>query len=199
MYSIDQASNALTLQQGASKKLSDRGNSRLFDDRAFPFSRVDTRVTLRPFPTDRSPPPLLPHQSAVRSFGTEGRRTVGPQIPASQEVYPSIIFKGMDIKGLEVINDGAFPAAAAPQAPLQQQPPMQQVRSKTHFSGRAFRTRRGTHDRRAVSRIGQAASDRRARPIVDYATTDRWKARPLRSGEAMRFHHYRSPKYLQSC
>ena len=79
----------------------------------------------------------------MRSFGTEGRRTVGPQIPASQEVYPSIIFKGGDIKGLEVINDGAFPAAAAPQAPLQQQPPMQQVRSKTHFSGRAFRTRRG--------------------------------------------------------
>ena len=58
----------------------------------------------------------------MRSFGTEGRRAGGPQIPASQEVYPSIIFKGSDIKGLEVINDGAFPAAAAPQAPHQQQP-----------------------------------------------------------------------------
>ena len=141
---------------------------------------------LRPFPTDRSPPPLSPHQPAVRSFGTEGRRTVGPQIPASQEVYPSIIFKGMDIKGLEVINDGAFPAAAAPQAPLQQQPPMQQVRSKTHFSGRAFRTRRG-HARppcRLEDRPGGVRSARATHPRNSYATTDRWKARPLRSGEA---------------
>ena len=61
-------------------------------------------------------------EPAVRSFGTEGRKVGGPQIPASQEVYPSIIFKGSDIKGLEVMNERAFPAAAAPQAPPQQQP-----------------------------------------------------------------------------
>ena len=175
VYSIDQASNALTLQQGASKKLSDRGNSAFSTIGRSLFRGLTPASCLRPFPTDRSPPPLSPHQPAVRSFGTEGRRTVGPQIPASQEVYPSIIFKGMDIKGLEVINDGAFPAAAAPQAPLQQQPPMQQVRSKTHFSGRAFRTRRG-HARppcRLEDRPGGVRSARATHPRNSYATTDR--------------------------
>eukprot|EP01068_Selenidium_serpulae_P004771 Selendium_serpulae@DN3743_c0_g1_i1.p1 len=48
----------------------------------------------------------------VRSFGTEGRKT--PDIPASEEVYDFIIFRGRDIKDLTVCAEPMKPVPDDP-------------------------------------------------------------------------------------
>lgn len=59
----------------------------------------------------------------MTSFGTEGRRPNGVQIPPSAEVYESITFKGEDIKDLEMIVENSAPP----------EPPMQQHYMQQHY------------------------------------------------------------------
>jgi protein LSM14 len=53
---------------------------------------------------------VSPSRFAVRCFGTEDRRPPAETIPATSEVYEFIIFRGNDIKDLNVLETPAVPA-----------------------------------------------------------------------------------------
>lgn len=59
----------------------------------------------------------------MRSFGTEGRRgRPDEEIPASENVFEFVVFRGSDIKDLQVFEAPAKPAPPPPPANIPNDP-----------------------------------------------------------------------------
>ena len=68
----------------------------------------------------------------MTSFGTEGRRNGDDEIPASDNIYEYIVFRGSDVKDLR-IEDPPKETKPAPPPPMPNDPAILGVRHTHHF------------------------------------------------------------------
>jgi len=68
--------------------------------------------------------------SNVRSFGTEGRRQDGHEVPPSGDIYEYIIFRGSDIKDLRVVSNTQQPEEASKKAESRPEPKPEPVKAE---------------------------------------------------------------------
>ena len=75
----------------------------------------------------------------MKSFGSEGRKQDGPQIPASNEVYDVVSFRGSDIKDLTVLQSpatGSTPNQAPAETVRRSDPNLLETETKTLLNAR---------------------------------------------------------------
>eukprot|EP00891_Asterochloris_glomerata_P008271 jgi/Astpho2/8271/Aster-01354 len=99
-------------------------------------SKSDVRYTGRLFNIDMQESTIA--LQSVQSFGTEGRRKDGAQLPGSDQIYEYVVFRGSDISELTVLTNGP----GAPEQPLQ--PPALQAQQAQPAPHQSFLPRQET-------------------------------------------------------